>query len=87
MRRSLSECSTRMVLLKKQSLLMSQFSTLGGLLFGYDQGVISGVITMESFGARFPRVFMDSGFKGWFVSTLLLGKLSTVLSKLPSQFN
>lgn len=30
---------------------------------------------MESFGARFPRVFSDSGFKGWFVSTLLLGAL------------
>lgn len=42
------------------------------MLFGYDQGVISGVITMESFGARYPRVFSDSGFKGWFVSTLLL---------------
>lgn len=42
-------------------------------MFGYDQGVISGVITMESFGARFPHVFSDSGFKGWFVSTLLLG--------------
>jgi hypothetical protein len=52
-----------------------QFSTLGGLLFGYDQGVISGVITMESFGARFPHVFMDSGTKGWFVSTLLLGEI------------
>lgn len=52
-----------------------QFSTLGGLLFGYDQGVISGVITMESFGARFPHVFMDSGTKGWFVSTLLLSEI------------
>ncbi|CAL5866466.1 uncharacterized protein PFLUO_LOCUS674 [Penicillium psychrofluorescens] len=51
---------------------VATFSTLGGLLFGYDQGVISGVITMESFGARFPHVFMDSGTKGWFVSTLLL---------------
>ena len=50
-----------------------QFSTLGGLLFGYDQGVVSGVITMESFAARFPRVYSDTGFKGWFVSTLLLG--------------
>ncbi|CEL11116.1 Putative MFS sugar transporter [Aspergillus calidoustus] len=27
---------------------------------------------MESFAARFPRIFSDSGFKGWFVSTLLL---------------
>ncbi|KAJ5154569.1 Major facilitator superfamily domain general substrate transporter [Penicillium coprophilum] len=51
---------------------VAAFSTLGGLLFGYDQGVISGVITMESFGARYPRVFADSGFKGWFVSTLLI---------------
>ncbi|EZF36078.1 MFS glucose transporter [Trichophyton mentagrophytes] len=48
------------------------FSTLGGFLFGYDQGVVSGVLTMESFGAKFPRVYNDSGFKGWFVSTLLL---------------
>lgn len=28
---------------------------------------------MESFAARFPRVYTDSSFKGWFVSTLLLG--------------
>jgi len=28
---------------------------------------------MESFGVAFPRVYLDSGFKGWFVSTLLLG--------------
>jgi MFS family permease len=41
-------------------------------LFGYDQGVVSGVLTMESFAAAFPRVALDSSFKGWFVSTLLL---------------
>lgn len=27
---------------------------------------------MQSFAARFPRIVTDSGFKGWFVSTLLL---------------
>jgi MFS family permease len=27
---------------------------------------------MESFGAEFPRIYLDSSFKGWFVSTLLL---------------
>ena len=34
--------------------------------------MVSGVLTMESFAADFPRIFLDSGFKGWFVSTLLL---------------
>lgn len=28
---------------------------------------------MESFGAKYPRIYSDSSFKGWFVSTLLLG--------------
>uniref|UniRef100_A0A8H7K890 Major facilitator superfamily (MFS) profile domain-containing protein n=1 Tax=Bionectria ochroleuca TaxID=29856 RepID=A0A8H7K890_BIOOC len=51
---------------------LSLFASLGGFLFGYDQGVVSGVLTMESFAADFPRIFLDSGFKGWFVSTLLL---------------
>jgi MFS family permease len=27
---------------------------------------------MESFGAAFPRVYADAGFKGWWVSTILL---------------
>ncbi len=49
-----------------------QFASLGGFLFGYDQGVVSGVLTMESFGARFPRIYLDSSFTGWFVSSLLL---------------
>ncbi|OAA40587.1 D-xylose-proton symporter [Metarhizium rileyi] len=51
---------------------LSAFASLGGFLFGYDQGVVSGVLRMESFGAEFPRIYLDSGFKGWFVSTLLL---------------
>ncbi|KAF4455365.1 MFS transporter SP family sugar:H+ symporter [Fusarium albosuccineum] len=51
---------------------LSLFASLGGFLFGYDQGVVSGVLTMESFAADFPRIYLDSSFKGWFVSTLLL---------------
>ncbi|KAG5746376.1 hypothetical protein H9Q72_005381 [Fusarium xylarioides] len=51
---------------------LSMFASLGDFLFGYDQGVVSGVLTMESFAADFPRIYLDSGFKGWFVSTLLL---------------
>ncbi|KAL1855744.1 hypothetical protein Daus18300_011027 [Diaporthe australafricana] len=52
--------------------LLDKFASLGGFLFGYDQGVVSGVLTMESFAAKFPRIYLDSSFKGWFVSTLLL---------------
>ncbi|KAH6475878.1 hypothetical protein HBI59_006230 [Parastagonospora nodorum] len=51
---------------------LSAFASLGGFLFGYDQGVVSGVLTMESFAAAFPRISYDSSFKGWFVSSLLL---------------
>lgn len=45
---------------------------MGGFLFGYDQGVVSGVLQMETFAAEFPRIYLSSSFKGWFVSTLLL---------------
>jgi MFS family permease len=48
------------------------FASLGGFLFGYDQGVVSGILNMESFGVKFPRVYSDAGFKGWFTSCLLL---------------
>lgn len=49
-----------------------QFASLGGFLFGYDQGAVSGILVMESFAVHFPQIFLDSSFKGWFVSTLLI---------------
>ncbi|CAM9012119.1 unnamed protein product [Wickerhamomyces anomalus] len=48
------------------------FASIGGILFGYDQGVVSGILTQQSFGARFPRIYKDADYKGWFVSTLLI---------------
>ncbi|CAO3615047.1 unnamed protein product [Mucor fragilis] len=46
------------------------FASIGGVLFGYDQGVISGVQEMTDFQERFP---MNSTQTGFMVSILLLG--------------
>ncbi|OQV00868.1 hypothetical protein CLAIMM_06308 [Cladophialophora immunda] len=65
--------SARALLFENPYILgLACFASLGGFLFGYDQGVVSGILTMESFGARFPHVYLSTSFKGWFVSILLL---------------
>ncbi|CEP07802.1 hypothetical protein [Parasitella parasitica] len=46
------------------------FASIGGILFGYDQGVISGVQEMPDFTNRFP---MNSTQVGFMVSILELG--------------
>lgn len=48
------------------------FASLGGFLFGYDQGLMGGVLRIEAFGAEFPRIYSDPDYKGWCVSTFLL---------------
>ncbi|GAA5987746.1 hypothetical protein JCM10908_007196 [Rhodotorula pacifica] len=47
-------------------------ASISGFLFGYDQGVVGNVLVLESFGAQYPRIFMNASLKGWWVSTLLL---------------
>ncbi|KAG1870236.1 general substrate transporter [Suillus subalutaceus] len=53
---------------------ISLFSTLGGFLCGYGLGVLSNVLTIESFGATFPEIYMNPKLQGWLVSTFVLGK-------------
>ncbi|KAH9879939.1 hypothetical protein J1614_001963 [Plenodomus biglobosus] len=59
--------------------LCAAFATIGGLLFGYDQGVISVTLVMEQFLGRFPRVSAEAsgaGFwKGLMTAMLELGAL------------
>ncbi|KAG2217315.1 hypothetical protein INT45_003509 [Circinella minor] len=38
------------------------FASIGGITFGYDQGVISGVQEMETFVQRFPMSSTENGF-------------------------
>ncbi|PWY70937.1 putative MFS monosaccharide transporter [Aspergillus heteromorphus CBS 117.55] len=53
-------------------LLCAACSTLGGLTFGYDQGVVSVILVMDQFLARFPQV--SSGFwKGLMTAMIELG--------------
>lgn len=48
------------------------FASIGCIMYGYDQGVMSSVLVMESFESRFPNL-MGSTIQGWLVSALELG--------------
>ena len=48
------------------------FASLGCIMYGYDQGVMSPVLVMENFENHFPT-FMNSTLQGWLVSALELG--------------
>ncbi|KAI1498380.1 general substrate transporter [Biscogniauxia marginata] len=50
------------------------FATIGGAMFGYDQGVVSVTLTMDQFLARFPEVGPDApgaGFKKGLVTAMI----------------
>ncbi|RAL04026.1 MFS general substrate transporter [Aspergillus ibericus CBS 121593] len=51
-------------------LFLSTFASIGGVLYGYDQGVISGVL-----GREFPSLPNNSTLQGWMVSVLILGAM------------
>ncbi|KAG2342857.1 general substrate transporter [Suillus weaverae] len=42
---------------------ISLFSTLGGFLCGYGLGVLSNVLAIESFGAKFPEIYVNAKLK------------------------
>lgn len=49
------------------------FASLGGLLYGYNQGVFSGVLGMQNFQTQMGDAVSDPGKKGWLVAILELG--------------
>jgi MFS family permease len=48
------------------------FASLGCIMYGYDQGVMSPILVMENFENHFP-LFMGSTIQGWLVAALELG--------------
>ena len=65
--------------------LCAAFAALGGLVFGYDQGVVSVVLVMPQFLARFTRVSetaSGAGFwKGFLTAMIELGALIGALNQ------
>ncbi|KAJ6113871.1 hypothetical protein N7523_007188 [Penicillium sp. IBT 18751x] len=64
-------------------LMCAACSTLGGLIFGYDQGVVSVILVMDQFLEEFPRVGgAGSGFwKGLLTAMIELGALIGALNQ------
>ena len=65
--------------------LCAAFAALGGLIFGYDQGVVSIVLVMPQFLARFARVSdtaSGAGFwKGLLTAMIELGALMGAINQ------
>ncbi|KIP07658.1 hypothetical protein PHLGIDRAFT_105427, partial [Phlebiopsis gigantea 11061_1 CR5-6] len=59
--------------------LIAIFASLGGLLYGYNQGVFSGVLGMRNFDDRMGTAVSNPGTEGWLVSILELGAWFGVL--------
>ncbi|KAF9889719.1 hypothetical protein FE257_007025 [Aspergillus nanangensis] len=64
-------------------LFLSCFASIGGVLYGYDQGVISGVLVMNNFAKQFPTLAHDATLQGWMVSVLTLGAMFGALANGP----
>jgi len=63
----------------RRTFSIAVFASLGGLLYGYNQGVFSGVLAMTSFTNRMASAVDHSGTKGWLVAILELGAWFGVL--------
>ncbi|KAK1830142.1 putative hexose transport-related protein [Podospora conica] len=60
---------------------IAAFACIGGVLYGYNQGMFSGVLAMPSFQAHMGEYTTDQTKKGWLTAILELGAwLGTLLS-------
>lgn len=56
-------------------LLISTIATTGFLLFGYDQGVMSGIISAAQFNDYFPQTLNNSTYQGFVTAIYEIGCL------------
>ncbi|KAK4622139.1 Sugar transporter STL1 [Fulvia fulva] len=67
---------------KTLQLVISVVATNGFLLFGYDQGVMSGIISAPQFNAAFPETKDDSTWQGFVTAIYEIGCLVGALFQL-----
>lgn len=60
---------------RKLSTLVSIIATTGFLLFGYDQGVMSGIIAADPFNDYFPETRDNSVYQGFVTAIYEIGCL------------
>lgn len=63
-------------------LLISTIATTGFLLFGYDQGVMSGIISAAQFNNYFPETLNNSTYQGFVTAIYEIGCLVGAMSIL-----
>lgn len=60
---------------RRLNMAVSVIATTGFLLFGYDQGVMSGIISAGPFNAYFPQTNGDSTYQGFVTAIYEIGCL------------
>ena len=73
-RQALTGASGPMAFVKNAKVLgIACFACLGGFVYGYNQGVFSGLLTMTKFGDHMGPWVKDQTKKGWLTSIFELG--------------
>ena len=55
------------------------FAALGCIMYGYDQGVMSGIIAAEPFNDYFPETKGDKTYQGFVTAIYEVGKSARIL--------
>ncbi|PQE22199.1 Quinate permease protein [Rutstroemia sp. NJR-2017a WRK4] len=73
MRAEMGAVGPKSLLKNKKVFFIALFASFGGLLYGYQQGVLGQVVVMNSFQREFPDVRSNASKLGWLTSILQLG--------------
>ncbi|CZR67016.1 related to quinate transport protein [Phialocephala subalpina] len=73
MRAEMGNTGVKGLMKNKKVFFIAMFASFGGLLYGYQQGVLGQAVVMNSFIRDFPEVHKSASKLGWLTSVLQLG--------------